>query len=230
MKIALVTGSSRGIGLEITKRLINLGYRVYGIARNFSDDYSDNNYIKVCCDLLDTDKLVKSVNDILNKEETIDLLVNNAGIGCFGPHEQLKVNEIQYMTRLNLEVPLILTNILLRDLKKSKGTLIYISSVTAKKISTHGCAYSATKAGISHFAESLFEEIRKTGVKVTVIHPDITNSHFYDNLDFSYEDIEGAYILTEQVADSIEFVIKNADNIVVNDITIKPQINRVKRK
>lgn len=228
--VAIVTGSSRGIGLEITKRLIKLGYKVYGIARNFDNEYSDSNYIKISCDLLKTEKLIQCLNDITDKEETVDLLVNNAGTGFFGPHEQLKIHDIQHMTRLNLEVPMILTNVLLRNIKKSRGTLIYISSVTAKKISTHGCAYSATKAGISHFAESLFEEVRKSGVKVTVIHPDMTNSNFYDDLDFTFEDVDGAYILTQQVADAVEFVLKNEVNIAVNDITIKPQINRIKRK
>ena len=61
--------------------------------------------------------------------------------GDFGPHEEINVNKIHNMVALNLEAPLILTQLFLRDLKKIRGTIINISSITAKKSSTYGCAY-----------------------------------------------------------------------------------------
>ena len=228
MKTAIVTGSSKGIGECVSKRLLTIGYKVYGISRSVS--FEQENFIPVVCDLLDTNKLLSCIDEVKRKEERIDLLINNAGIGVFGPHEQLNVKGIQDMVRLNLEVPLILTNRLLRELVKSKGTIVFVSSVTAKKVSTHGCAYAATKAGVSHFAESLFEEVRKKDVKVTVIHPDMTKTNFYDDSDFTCEDMEKAYITPGQVADCIEFILKMGDNLAVNDITLRPQINRIKRK
>ncbi|SKA73316.1 hypothetical protein SAMN05428976_101201 [Clostridium sp. USBA 49] len=231
MKTAILTGASKGIGLSITKKLILLNYKVYGISRSFKNTYfSHENFIPLECDILDTAKLINTINFIKSKEKEINLLVNNAGVGYFGPHETLKVKDIQTMIRTNLEAPLILSNILIRDLKKSKGNIISISSVTAKKISTHGCAYGASKAGLSHFFESLFEEIRKSGVKITTIHPDITKSNFYDNLDFTYEDENDTVLLSDQIADAVEYILTRADNLVVNDITLRPQKNRIKRK
>lgn len=231
MKTAILTGASKGIGLAVVKRLIKLNYRVYGIARSFQDtSYAHENFIPIECDVKDTDKLIKTIEYIKDKEAEINLLVNNAGIGYFGPHEQLRVNDIQSMLRTNLEAPIILSRLLLRELKKSQGTIISISSVTAKKISTHGCAYAASKAGLSHFLASLFEEVRKYGVKVTAIHPDITKSNFYDELDFTYADEPDTVLFDEQIADAVEYVLGNANNLVVNDITIRPQRNKIKRK
>ncbi|AUS95536.1 3-oxoacyl-ACP reductase [Clostridium thermosuccinogenes] len=231
MKTAILTGASRGIGLEIVKRLIAMDYRVYGLARSFeSTDFSHENFVPVQCDVQDTEKLIKAVGDIEEKEPEIHLLVNNAGLGYFGPHEQIPVKGIQAMVRTNLEAPLILCRLLLRSLKKSRGTIISISSVTAKKISTHGCAYAATKAGLSHFLNSLFEEVRKYGVKVTTIHPDMTKTGFYDNLDFTYEEEADAVLMAEQVADAVEYVLRGGDNLVINDITLRPQKNRIRRK
>ncbi|MCM8709857.1 SDR family oxidoreductase [Clostridium sp. SYSU_GA19001] len=231
MKTAILTGASKGIGLEITKRLISLNYKVYGISRSFQGtSYEDNNFIKIECDVQNTSELIKVLDTIKEKEREINLLVNNAGVGYFGPHEQLKIKDIQNMLRTNLEAPLILCQLLLRDLKKSKGMIISISSVTAKKVSTYGCAYSASKAGLTHFFTSLFEEVRKHGVKVTTIHPDITKSSFYDALDFTYEEDEDAFLLQEQIADAVEYVLSNSNNLVVNDITLRPQKNRIKRK
>lgn len=231
MKTAIVTGASRGIGLAITRRLIPLGYRVYGLARSFErTEFSDDNFIAMECDITDTASLIRAVEKIRSGEEAIHLLVNNAGVGFFGPHEQLKPKDIQTMIRTNLEAPLVLCNLLLRDLKNSGGTILSISSAAAKKISTHGCAYAAAKAGLTHFSASLFEEVRKTGVKVTVIHPDITKSSFYDDLDFTYEDEPRASLRDEEIADAVEYVLGTADTMAVNEITIKPQVNRIKRK
>lgn len=237
MKVAILTGASKGIGLALTKRLLAMNYKVYGISRSFKDktyalenDITSKNFIPIGCDIQDTDELIENIKSIISKEPAINLLVNNAGVGFFAPHEQLKVKDIQTMIRTNLEAPLILCNLLLRPLKKSQGMILSISSVTAKKVSTHGCAYAASKAGLTHFFTSLFEEIRKSGVKVTTIHPDITKSSFYDSLDFTYEDEADAAILGEQIADAAEYVLSTANNIVVNDITIRPQKNRIKRK
>ena len=111
------------------------------------------------------------------------------------------------MVALNLEAPLILTNLLLRDLKKNQGFVINISSVTAKKSSPIGCAYAATKAGLSHFSHSLFDEVRKYGVKVVSIHPDMTKTPFYDNANFREGDDEDMFITPECVAEAVEAVI-----------------------
>jgi len=231
MKTAILTGASKGIGLALAKRLIVLGYKVYGLSRSFENtNFSHEHFIPIECDIMNTNQLIKVINSIESQEPEINLLVNNAGVGFFGPHEQLKVQDIQTMVRTNLEAPLILCKLLLRSLKKSQGMILSISSVTAKKISTHGCAYAATKAGLTHFSSSLFEEIRKTGVKVTTIHPDITKSSFYDHLDFTYEDSEDTVILEEQIADAVEYVLSNSSNLVVNEITLRPQKNRIRRK
>lgn len=229
MKTAILTGSSKGIGKALLKRLLSLDYKVYGLSRTPQNPME--NFIPVECDLLDTDKLIETIKSIEKNEPNIHLLVNNAGVGFFGPHEEINVKNIQTMLRTNLEVPIILTRLLLRTLKKNKGMIISVSSVTAKKVSTHGCAYSASKAGLTHFYTSLFEEVRKTGVKITTIHPDMTKSNFYDNSNFIYDaGDEDSVLLEEQIADALEYALTASENLVINDITLRPQKNKIKRK
>lgn len=160
----------------------------------------------------------------------IDVLVNNAGVGYFGPHEELNAKKIKEMTEINLTVPMLLTQLLLRDLKKRKGYIFFISSVTAQKSNTYGCAYGATKAGLTSFAKSLFDEVRKYGVKVTVIHPDMTKSNFYRNANFMESEQQDAFIEGDEVADALAFLIEQREGLVISDITLNPQKHQIRKK
>lgn len=226
---AIVTGASSGIGFEISKTLCRLGYEVFGLGRKFDIEFADNKFHKVICDILDTEKLCDTVKKIASRSH-VTVLVNNAGTAYYGLHEELNAKKIQEMVRTNLEAPMILTNLLLRELKKNKGYVINISSVTANGTNPHGCAYGATKAGLSSFSHSLFDEARKYGIKVVTISPDMTKTNLYRNADFKEGDESESYLIPEEVASTVEYVLSQREGLVISDITLKPQIHRIKRK
>lgn len=229
MKTAIVTGASSGIGTFIVKNLIEEGYRVYGFGRHFNDVNDMEEFITIELDLKYTDRLVNEIKKI-RKNENISLLINNAGAGYFALHEEINIDKIHEMVCINLEIPMILTQLLLRDIKKNRGTIINISSVTAKKSNTYGCAYGATKAGLSSFASSLFDETRKYGVKVVTIHPDMTKTNLYRNADFDVGDTDDTYLNPKEVADAVKWVLNQREGMVITDITLKPQYHRLSRK
>lgn len=229
MKTAIVTGASSGIGAFIAKNLIEEGYRVYGFGRHFNNVNDMEEFITIELDLKYTDRLVNEIKKI-RKNENISLLINNAGAGYFALHEELNTDKIHEMVCINLEIPMILTQLLLRDIKRNRGTIINISSVTAKKSNTHGCAYGATKAGLSSFASSLFDETRKYGVKVVTIHPDMTKTNLYRNADFDVGDTDDTYLNPKEVADAVKWVLNQREGMVITDITLKPQCHRISRK
>ncbi|SHI46720.1 hypothetical protein SAMN02745163_00322 [Clostridium cavendishii DSM 21758] len=230
MKTAIITGASSGIGFEISKILLKLGYKVYGIGRDFSkNNIQNNNFIPIICELSNIEFLCEKIKDI-RKNEEIYILINNAGVGYFGPHEELNTKKIHEIVSINLEIPLVLTNLLLRDIKKNKGFIVNISSITAKKSSTYGCAYGASKAALSHFSNSLFDETRKYGVKVISIHPDMTKTNFYRNANFKEGSALESYLMPEEVAKAVEFVLSQRDGVAITDITLKPQKHMIERK
>lgn len=229
MKKALVTGATSGIGHAIVEKLLEIGYFVYGVGRDFSKVNFGENFEGIQCDLFKYQNIESMIRELRKKAE-IDLLINSAGVGYFGPHEEINASKLHKMITLNLEAPIILTQLLLRDLKKNKGTIINISSITAKKSSVFGCAYSATKAGLGHFSESLFDEIRKTGVKVVCIYPDITKTPFYDDLNFSQGEDPQSYILPECVAGGVETILSQRDGTVITQLLLQPQKHMIKRK
>lgn len=226
---AIVTGASSGIGFEISKTLCRLGYEVFGIGRKFDIEFADNKFHKVICDILDTEKLCDTVKKIASRSH-VTVLVNNAGTAYYGLHEELNAKKIQEMVRTNLEAPMILTSLLLRELKKNKGYVVNISSVTANGTNPHGCAYGATKAGLSSFSHSLFDEARKYGIKVVTISPDMTKTNLYRNADFKEGDESESYLLPEEAASAVEYVLSQREGLVISDITLKPQVHRIKRK
>ena len=173
--------------------------------------------------------LEKTVREIV-KGKSLDLLVNCAGVGYYGLHEELKAKDISEMVRTNLEVPLLLTNILLRKLKESHGTILNIASVTANQSNPHGAAYGATKAGLLSFSRSLFDEARKHGVKVTTILPDMTDTNLYRNADFEASKEENARLLPTDVADAVRYILSSDPHLVITEFTVRPQLHRIEKK
>ncbi len=228
-KNVLLTGASSGIGLATAKLLLDCGYTVYGIGRSFNEEIAHNSFHKIEFDLCNVESLPKLISE-LSAKVRFDVLINNAGVGYYGTHETLSPTQIHEMVAVNLEAPLILTNLLLKDFKTHGGTIINISSVTAHKINTHGCAYGATKAALSSFGSSLFEEARKTGVKVVNIHPDMTDTKLYRNADFECDEDKLAYLEPIEVAKAIKDVLELPEHMLVSDLTLRPQKHKIKKK
>lgn len=225
-KAAVVTGASSGIGYEIAQVLLEKGYEVFGVGRSFKRECRFN---AIECDICDTDKLIGRIDEI-KKEYVVEVLVNNAGVGFYGLHEELNAQKIKQLVRTNLEAPMILTNYLLRELKKNKGWIFNISSVTATKTNPHGCAYGATKAGMSSFSHSLFEEARKYGVKVVNIQPDMTATALYRNADFKEDEDVMAHLLPQEVADVVRYALEQREGLVISDVTLRPQLHRISKR
>lgn len=220
MKKVIVTGASSGIGKEITIRLLRLGYAVIGISRNVKyENFNSDNFTPLQADLSNEISTLTTCKTIA--KEDIYILINSAGFGRFEPHEELSTKIITEMVYLNLTAPMLLTNALLRNLKQNSGYLININSIEALKTSKFAGAYSATKAGLKAFGDSLFEETRKSGLSITNINPDMTESCFYDELRFNVSTKEDEKLLCSDIADAVEHILSMRKGAVVSEYTIR---------
>ncbi len=204
MKNAIVTGYSSGIGQAIAIELEKCGF----------------NIIKLNSRLEDIASLEKEIKDIL-KNKDIDILVNCAGLGVFVPHEEISLVKIKEIIDINLTAPIILSNLLLRSLKKTKGHIFNITSIEATKHSKFSALYTATKSGLRDFGLCLFEEVRKSGVKVTSINPDLTQTNFFNDLQFQPSSKEDTHLLPLTIAKVVIDIVNT--NGVITDITVRPQ-------
>jgi len=220
VKTAVVTGASSGIGREITLRLLSLGYRVIGISRTVNiDSFKNENFQALNSDLSNEKDTLKLCETL--KKESISILINAAGFGRFEPHEELNTKTIIGMTFLNLTSPMLITNSLLRSLKENSGYLININSIEAIRASKFAAVYSATKAGLKAFSDSLFEETRRSELSITNINPDMTESAFYDELRFETSKKEDEKLLASDIADAVEHILSMRKGAVVSDYTIR---------
>lgn len=220
MKKAIVTGASSGIGKELSLRLLNLGFSVIGISRTIScKTIINDNFIPIQTDLSDEKSILKLCEDL--KKEDIYILINCAGFGRFAPHEELDFKTIIKMSFLNLTAPMLLTKSFLRSLKKNNGYLININSIEALRASKFAGVYSATKAGLKAFGDSLFEETRKSDLSITNINPDMTQSNFYNELRFETTKKEDEKLLCSDIADIVEHILKMRKGAVVSEYTIR---------
>ena len=228
--IALVTGASSGIGEAIAGRLLEAGYEVYGIGRDFSACRLTKHELfhPLAMDLLDTKELLRAADSL--PKERLKVLVNNAGCAFYGTHETISADAVQTMMRVNLEVPVLLSGRLLRTLRENHGAIISIASVTALETSPHGAAYGAAKAGLLHFSRTLFEEQRRHGLRVSVILPDMTDTALYRNADFGPDLSEGACLSPEDTADAVLTVLSAREGTVLSEIVLRPQLHRIRRK
>lgn len=226
---ALITGTTSGIGNAIAKKLLKDNWNVTGIARSQSV-FADTNYTHICMDLCDTASLQNTIKALL-KETDFSLLINNAGVGYYAPHEELSAAQLHEILTVNVEVPMLLSKLLLRQLKQNQGTIINISSITAKNNNnTHGAAYGASKAALTSFGTSLFEEVRKYGVRVINIHPEMTVTALYRNASFEASTDDGCSLTSDDIADAVMYAVNAPKGTVINDITLRPQLHRISRK
>jgi len=134
------------------------------------------------------------------------------------------------MINVNFLTPMILTKNHLKDIKKNRGFIINISSTSAIHPARQGVVYGATKAALRHFGTSLFEEVRKSGVKVCTILPDMTLTNFHKNTYFKPSSDELAHIKPEDIAKIVKDIIEAPKNIVMHEVVIKPQIFKLDKK
>ncbi|EKR90974.1 KR domain protein [Leptospira santarosai str. CBC379] len=230
---AIVTGSSKGIGKAISEFLISKGYKVIGISRTEPKSALLENspsYRHVTLDLSDTKKIRLQLPNILKTEPPLKILVNNAGFGNFSPHEEIPFEELEKMLIVNFVSPILITKLFLRDLKKNEGWIVQIHSIAALKESVRGAAYAGTKAGLRHFGLNLFEEIRKSGVKFMSVNPDISDTGFYDLLDFEKDSDPASYLNVSEILSALEYALFGPENLGFTEITIRPKYHRISKK
>jgi NAD(P)-dependent dehydrogenase (short-subunit alcohol dehydrogenase family) len=181
-KVVLITGASSGIGRNIAITLAKAGHKVYGSSRKAQNGDIDYGFTQVCIDVNKEDSIKVAVNYIIAKNGTLDVVVNNAGIGILGPIESVTDSEAREIFDTNFFGLLNVCRVVSPILREQGfGHLINISSIAAEMGLPFRGIYSASKAAVDKISESLNMELSPFGVNVSIIQPGDFNTGINDN-------------------------------------------------
>jgi NAD(P)-dependent dehydrogenase (short-subunit alcohol dehydrogenase family) len=178
MRTALVTGASRGLGRAITESLLARDWYVLAAVRSPERFVSPDpgRCVAVGLDLLDDSSIAGAAAQALRFAEDgpsgrLDAFVSNAGITTYGPFEESVPQEWREVFGVNVFGPMLLTQLLLPELRGSCGRIVVVSSEAASYGMPAVGVYAASKAAASRWAESLAHEVGPLGVRVTILEP-----------------------------------------------------------
>lgn len=186
-RLALVTGASSGIGHAFATRLARDAYdlivvarrrdRLEELAKRLSEAHGVGVEVLVA-DLAHPDQL-REVEARIQRERTLELLVNNAGFGTAGAFAELDPDREENQIRLNVVALVRLTRAALPGMiERGSGSVINVSSVVAFQPDPYNATYGATKAFVNSFTEAVHEELRGSGVRVQALCPGATRTEF----------------------------------------------------
>jgi NAD(P)-dependent dehydrogenase (short-subunit alcohol dehydrogenase family) len=230
MSVILITGSSSGIGYTTAETLARNGHTVYATMRNPQhslklQQLADDNHLPISIlrmDVLDDDSVQNTVTSVLSKEKQIDVLVNNAGISSLGAVEELPMELFKANMETNYFGTLRCIKAVLPSMRERKaGTIINISTVSAKVFSNFHATYCASKAAVEALSESLAQELVPYKIKVALVQPAFIETPIFSKVneipaDTHYPNIKRYFSLFAAALENHESAGKVAD--IINDI------------
>jgi NAD(P)-dependent dehydrogenase (short-subunit alcohol dehydrogenase family) len=190
-KVAIVTGTSSGIGFETAVALAKEGYHTFATMRDTSKGAElesvikkENLSIEIIKLDVDDEKAIQSVIDeIIQKAGRVDVLVNNAGYGQFGCTEDVTVEEFRKQFETNFfSIVKLIQGVSPIMRKQNSGVIVNISSVVGRMGLPGSPAYISTKFALEGLTECLRYELGQFGVKLTLIEPGVIKTNFFDSM------------------------------------------------
>ncbi|GAA0489681.1 3-ketoacyl-ACP reductase [Salinibacillus aidingensis] len=184
-KKALITGGSRGIGRATALELAKEGVKLGLIARSedsFTQIRSELNemgatYVTAAADISQEIEVQQAVKDITEQLGTIDILINNAGVGAYGPFMDIPTETWENLMNVNVLGMVHVTKAVLPGMIDQKqGDIINISSMSGLKGTKGSSAYSASKFAVIGMSEALMQEVRPHNIRVNVFTPSLVET------------------------------------------------------
>ena len=186
-KVALVTGSSSGIGYETALLLARNGFDTFATLRNMNKSKEisevserENLPLRVLqLDVNDDKSVTDAVNNILEEKKSIEVVVNNAGYGLMGSVEDSSLDEIKAQFETNFFGAIRVMQRVIPIMRKQRsGTIVNVSSIAGRIGFPMGSAYVSSKFALEGLSESISYELKQFGIKIILIEPGVIKTNF----------------------------------------------------
>ena len=217
-KVALVTGSSSGIGFETCLALAKDGYQTFASMRNLKKSEKlkqiadkENLPIKILeLDVNGEESIVSAIKKIMNESNRIDVLVNNAGYGQFGCLEDISVDEFREQFETNLfSIVRIIQEVVPIMRKQGSGIIVNISSLAGRMGLPGSPAYISSKFALEGLTECLRYELGMFGIKTTLIEPGVVKTDFFKSMKIPESKKDPKYQqITEKMLSGLKMMVE----------------------
>lgn len=215
-KVAVVTGSSTGIGYETSLLLARNGFHTFATMRNIDKaskilKIAQDENLKIDVIELDVDKedsIQSAISEIMSKTDRIDVLVNNAGWGLFGSAEDVSIKDFKAQFETNFfGIISVIQQVAPIMRQQSSGTIVNISSVVGRIAFPASSAYISSKFALEGLSESMRYELDPFGVKMTIIEPGAIKTDFFSSLKVTTPKPDSPYKeMTEKVVSGVKMI------------------------
>lgn len=183
MPIALITGCSSGIGRALANNFKDAGYEVWATARKPADvaQLKAAGFVAVQLDVNDSLEVDQLSARLKQHGQGLDVLINNAGYGAMGPLLDGGVKGLQQQFETNVFSVVGVTRALFEPLRRNRGLVVYIGSVSGVLVTPFAGAYCASKAAVHALSDALRMELAPFGIQVMEVQPGAIDTHFGKN-------------------------------------------------
>ena len=232
-KVALVTGSSSGIGYETSLSLAREGYFTYATMRDLKKEKAikkiaeeENLPLKVIeLDVDNENSVQNAVKTIIDEKQRIDVLVNNAGWGIWGTAEDVSIEEFRAQFETNFfSVVRMIQKVAPIMRKQGTGGIVNISSIAGRIGFPVSTAYISSKFAIEGLSESLRYELGPFGVDVIIIEPGVIKTNFFDSMKTAKKADDTYKEITEKVISGVKMMAemgtppKEVANVIIKSL------------
>jgi NAD(P)-dependent dehydrogenase (short-subunit alcohol dehydrogenase family) len=215
-KVAVVTGSSSGIGYETSLLLARNGFHTYATMRNLEKSVNIREIASkerlplytVQLDVTDNVSVKNAIDKILTESRRIDILVNNAGYALLGAIEDLSIDELKAQYETNFFGTVRVTQAVLPIMRKQKsGIIVNMSSIGGRIGFPLSPAYVSTKFALECLSESMTYELEPFGIKVVIVEPGMIKTKFMEGLVIANKAIDTASSLYHKMLQKVQSVL-----------------------
>lgn len=229
-KVVVITGASAGLGSAFSRALVERGAHVFGLARRTErlselETELGPSFVGITCDVTDENAVKEAFEDVLDRAGRIDALVNNAGLGKFGPADEVTLEDWELQMNVNLKGVFLCTRATLPIMRAQNvasgfgGHIVNIASVAGLLGNPNISTYNVTKFGLKGYSEALFKEVRQDGIKVSCFYPGSIQTEFFDSAGIP---ISANPMTPEQIGTTLVHVLETPDNYLISEIVMRP--------
>lgn len=227
-KTVVLTGASKGIGRALAIQLAQQGAHLALVARSESELNEVKSEIEktgaqclVFIGSVDDETLAnRTISETVTAFGRIDFMINNAGFGIFGATDSYSAEQWSSVFDTNVKGTFLFSKAALAPMKsQQEGHIINIASDVAKRVFDGGSLYCASKYAQEAFSAALRKEVRREGIKVSVVYSGLVDTPFHPE---PYTDRKQTWLTAEDMANSIIFIMSQPQHVVIDELMIHP--------